>query len=342
MSRSNVTEAESAHDTRTAEVLPSLNGLPEATTLNENGKRRERRSRRVAASPDPIDVDDSATGTESLDSGALATLPPRPDGENRRTVRGERRHRPRAPRAEQSATPVSPVAAVDQELEGDPGPVPEDATEAAEALVINLSGKKPNRGGRTLKRARRKQQDAAAALAGAESNPALGALNRHLNMMMQQLGTAHRVIGRIAAERDALRQQLADLQGIPVEEIVVTSLGASSDQPVKASEPAAPQPKTGISRLNYFGGEDVAVMRKRRQMFVLFLLVVIVALWVAGRMGAWTLPDNLSRDSLARLPFIGEFMSYFLAGWLLFRFVKVSSKGVKWVFPSDDPRRRRR
>jgi hypothetical protein len=164
-------------------------------------------------------------------------------------------------------------------------------------------------------------------------------------MMMHQLGTAHRVIGRVAAERDALRQQLADLQGIPVEEIVVTSIGASSDQsagqPAKIPQPTEQQPKTGLARLNYFGGEDIAVMRKRRQTFALVLLTVLFGLWFAGRMGAWQLPDNLSRDSLSGLPYIGEFMSYFLAGWLLFRFVKVGSKGVKWVFPSEDRRRRR-
>ena len=248
----------------------------------------------------------------------------------------ERRGRKKSRRQSQSRT------ANEDELAGDSPPVSEAAAAAAEALVINLSGKKPNRGARTLKRARRKQQDAAAALAGADDNPALGALNRHLNMMMQQLGTAHRVIGRIAAERDALRQQLADLQGIPVEEIVVTTIGASSDQPSGALKLSEPQPKTGLSRLNYFGGEDVVVMRKRRQMFVLALLLFVVILWLASRMGFWQMPSNLSRDSLTGLPYIGEFMTYFLAGWLLFRFVKVSSKGVKWVFPSDDPRRRRR
>ena len=343
MSRSNATEEPSAHDTGTVEELPPLTGLPEATTSNENGK-RERRSRRVASTRDRIEVDDPATGADGPDGGELATVPSRRDREDRRTARAERRHRPRAPRAELTAAPVSPATAVDNEneLEGDSGPVPEVATAAAEALVINLSGKKPNRGARTLKRARRKQQDAAAALAGSDDNPALGALNRHLNMMMQQLGTAHRVIGRIAAERDALRQPLADLQGIPVEEIVVTTIGASTEQTSSAARPTEPQPKTGLSRLNYFGGEDIAVMRKRRQMFVLGLLLLIVILWLASRMGFWQMPSNLSRDSLTGLPYIGEFMTYFLAGWLLFRFVKVSSKGVKWVFPSDDPRRRRR
>jgi hypothetical protein len=231
----------------------------------------------------------------------------------------------------------------DKDQVADDSPSTADASAAAAAaLVINLSGKKPNRGSRTLKRARRKQEDATAALEGADDNPALGALNRHLNMMMQQLGTAHRIIGRIAAERDALRQQLADLQGIPVEEIVVTSLGASTDQPSSEPKPDTPPPKSGLSRLNYFGGEDVAVMRKRRQGFVFVLLALVVALWLAGRMGAFQMPDNLSRDSLSGLPYIGDFMTYFLAGWLFFRVIKVSTKGVKWVFPSDDPRRRRR
>ncbi len=189
-------------------------------------------------------------------------------------------------------------------------------------------------------------------MSGVDQNPALGALNRHLNLMTQQLGAAHRVIGRVAAERDAFRQQLADLQGIPVEEIVVTTIGASSDQSSSAVKSAGqssgsartsePKPKTGLARFNYFGGEDVAVMRKRRQSFVLGLLVLMVVLWLASKMGIWQMPSNFSRDSLSGLPYFGEFMTYFLAGWVLFRFVKVSSKGVKWVFPSEDTRRRRR
>jgi len=222
-------------------------------------------------------------------------------------------------------------------------PATDEAAAAAEALVIDLSGKKPNRGARTARRARKKQEDAAAALSGTANNPALGALNRHLNMMMQQLGTAHRLIGRISAERDALRQQLADLQGIPVDQIVVTSLGAATDQPSSGTKHhVEPRQSTAVSRFNYFGGDDIALVRKRRQMLVGVVLIVVLILWWTARMGYWVMPDNLSRDSITRVPFIGEFMSYFLAGWLFFRFVRVSSKGVKWVFPSEDPRRRRR
>jgi hypothetical protein len=151
----------------------------------------------------------------------------------------------------------------------------------ATALAADMAGKRPRH---ALKRAQRKQQDAAAAMPDAGGNPALGALNRHLNMLTQQLGTAHRDIGRVAAERDALRQRLADLQGIPVEEIVVTSTGASiEDQQKKTREPGEPQPQTGLARLNFFRHEDIHVMRKRRQIFVLVLLSIVVVLWLLGR-----------------------------------------------------------
>jgi hypothetical protein len=200
---------------------------------------------------------------------------------------------------------------------------------------------------RTVQRAHRKQHAAAAAMGGAGEHPALGALNRHLNLLLQQVATAHRVIGRVAAERDALRQQLADLQGIPVEQIVVTSIGASADndkgdRPARTRELGEPQPATGLARLNYFGHEDIDVARKRRQMFVLGMLLVVLVLGVAIRLGIFAMPDNVSRDSLAGLPFIGDFMAIFFAGWMFFRVFKVGTKGVKWVFPSEDQKRRRR
>ena len=207
----------------------------------------------------------------------------------------------------------------------------------------------PKRGARTIARARKKQRSAAAAVRAEADNPALGALNRHLNMLMHQLATAHRVIGRVAAERDALRQQLADLQGIPVEEIRVTSVGASptdDDQaPNMSRRQASSSPGTAnsfVAKLNYFNVEDVAVARKRRQMLVLVLLAIVILLWVTGRIGWWSMPANLSRDSLGSLPYVGDLMTLFLAGWLFYRVIRVSSKGVRWVFPSENQRRRRR
>jgi hypothetical protein len=174
----------------------------------------------------------------------------------------------------------------------------------------------------------------------ASANP----LNQHLSLMTQQLTAAHRVIGRVSAERDALRQQVADLQGIPVEEVVLATV-VDTDRERTPSAPPEPETTESASRwskLNYFGGEDVAQMRRRRQAFVLTLIAAIAIGGLVARQIGYSMPEDISKDSLAALPVLGNFMYVFLAGWMLFRVVKVSSKGVRWIFPSEDRRRRRR
>jgi hypothetical protein len=278
-----------------------------------------------------------------------------PDRAARQLARSQKSERSRTPRTD--STSGTPGDASAGEVESVHGSLPATEASAAtsETLIIDVSGKNPNRAARSLERARGIQDEAAAVLARPEAanDPVIGALNRHLNMMTQQLGAAHRLVGRVAAERDALRQQLADLHGIPVDAIVVTSTGAAPDRhaerhgerhahhAAKSSELEEPTAPTVISRLNYFSAEDIAVARKRRQLFALGLFLVIIGLWLFGRMGFFQLPENLGKDSLAQLPFIGELMSYFLAGWVLYRMVRIGGKGVKWVFPSDNKRRRR-
>ena len=82
------------------------------------------------------------------------------------------------------------------------------------------------------------QQDAAAA----EMPPGLGALNRQLKLVVEHLAAAHRHLGRVAAERDAFRQQLADLQGIPVEEVPIPAIGAPSQSESQESDPQGDAP----------------------------------------------------------------------------------------------------
>ena len=101
---------------------------------------------------------------------------------------------------------------------------------AAAAVAIAAAGKKPERAPRIQQRLQRKQQRTAAARENTGAAPGLGALNRQLEMLIAQLGAAHRILGRVSAERDALRQQLADLQGIPVEDLVVPSIGTAKDE----------------------------------------------------------------------------------------------------------------
>lgn len=250
-------------------------------------------------------------------------------------------HRPRAPRAErQAALAAGQVGTGDASASA---AVPAGNADALK-LATSLPDAKGRSGARLAARARKRQQVAASAMHGAEDNPALGALNRHLNMLMQQLMTAHRVIGRVAAERDALRQQLADLQGIPVEEIVVSSIGASTEVSTRSSSStgATSQSESRFAKLNYFGGDDIQVVRKRRQTLAAVIIAAGVIFTVVGTQLGWSMPTDLSRESLTVLPFLGPLMTLFLAGWLMFRVVRVFGRGIRWVFPSENQRRRRR
>jgi hypothetical protein len=347
--------------------VPLTHLVPESDTDAATG-RRERRARRVASPAEPLDFDarraarrarreSSATepvAAEAItpdvadpDGTAMALEAQHADGEAHWSASGQRRSRPRAPQAEKRAAADAASAGDGAEPVSESAGLPEGSAAPAAALAGTEPGTRPSRGTRTLQRAQRK---AAAAVEGADEHPALGALNRHLNLLMQQLGTAHRVIGRVAAERDALRQQLADLQGIPVDEIVVTSISANDatkekeDRPARTrghAEPGEPQPSTGLARFNYFAHDDIQVMRKRRQMLALVLLGMVLVIWLIIRMGFLQMPDKLSRDSLGALPVIGNFMSIFFAGWMFFRVFRIGGKGVKWIFPSDQRRKRR-
>jgi hypothetical protein len=105
---------------------------------------------------------------------------------------------------------------------------PDASAAPAEAMPSDASGTIREGGIRTQPPAQHQQTQAAAAegqVGEAGDHPGLGALNRQLRLIVEQLETAHRVLGRVAAERDALRQQLADMKGVPVEDIVITSTG---------------------------------------------------------------------------------------------------------------------
>jgi hypothetical protein len=208
-----------------------------------------------------------------------------------------------------------------------------EADAAAVDTDPGRAGKANRRRANTAERARRKNTS--------EPNEENQFLVRQLSLTTQQLNAAHRVIGRLSAERDILRQHFADAVGIPVTEVVIATETDATEAAQKKVHVEA-KPPSRLEKLNYFGGNDYAKMRRRRQTFVLGLLGFVLVLWGLSRAGYWTMPDNLSRDSLGQAPLIGDLMTYFLAGWLFFRVAKVSSKGVRWVFPSDNRQRRRR
>jgi len=304
-------------------------------------ERHERRRERRAAEMERA-IGDGAAGDES----AADERGERAQGAERKAGRRQRRGdaRPSAPRAKRSAT-EAPAADVDAAADGtvvDGELSPEQAPAGAPG-----QGKRSTR---AAARAKKTQQSASAAMNSAEDNPALGALNRHLNMLMQQLTTSHRVIGRVAAERDALRQQLAELQGVPVDQIKITTVGAPSEEeeaPRRAhahannAEHRRDAPPAKSTRMQFFGGDDIVLVRKHRQYTVMVMLVVIAVGGLIFRHFGWSLPGNVSRDSLATLPYVGAIMQVFLMGWMMYRVVRVGGKGVRWLFPSEEKRRRR-
>lgn len=326
---SDVALAESAAaDRQDRGAVPDSNGANRAADREARVRRRDRRNGAYA-----LDAASPASGNSVANVAAEDAAGP--DRDERRA-----RQRPRAPRAERRSVsqPERAIASADQAAVEAPDPA--IAVPLPETLHADAKGRT---GPRVAARARKRQQAAAAALDQVSDDPAIGALNRHLNMMMHQLTTAHRVIGRVAAERDALRQQLADLQGIPVEEIVVSTIGATTETATRASTPAEkPASESRFAKFNYFGGDDIALVRKRRQSFVLGLIAIGIVLALVAQQLHWSIPTDVSRDSLSALPILGNLMTLFLAGWLIYRVVRISSKGVRWVFPTEDRRRRRR
>ena len=303
---------------------------PRTETVEPNLATMRRRARQVADPNDVWDVKGQSAMTQPARAGrAKRKAPLAPVG--KASGRLQAQQAAASPTPDQNGLLGAPP--VDEE-----GPL--DPETATEALVLNLHDKQ-KRGRRTVEKVRKKQRLASEAVAAADNNPALGALNRHLNLLLQQLTTAHRLIGRVAAERDALRQQLADLQGVPVEQIQVTNVAVAPGSQDKDPQPDASQPAPLMARLNYFGHEDLAVARKRRQSFVLALVMVGVILAVFARQIGWSMPEDVSKGSLSALPIIGNLMSVLLAGWVIFRVFRMGSKGVKWVFPSERKRRRR-
>ena len=329
----------------------SWQGVPSAAELiSAQEARREKRARRKnlrLVEPNGEPTPDAAAPAVA---GAVEAAAPRDvaptqkmiDAEMRRMSRETRQHPESSARAERQARNAARDADSDtpenDPVVGDEQLVPQvvaNAEQNTDAVAVD-----PDRAGRanrkrvnTAEKARRKNTSAPS-----EENLLLV---RQLSLTSQQLNAAHRVIGRLSAERDILRQHFADAVGIPVNEVVVATDTDAAEAALKKVHVEAKAPSR-MEKLNYFGGADYAQMRRRRQTFVAILLAVVLVLWGLSRAGYWSMPDNISRDSLGSVPLIGDLMTYFLAGWLFFRVAKVSSKGVRWVFPSDNRQRRRR
>ena len=331
-----------------------LHGVPSAAELiSAQEARREKRARRKNLRLVEPNGEPAPTDAAPAETAEAEVVPPREvaptqkliEAELRRMSRETRQHPDSSVRAERQARNASRDASsaeegvaaeeLDQvELQPEFGSeldaVAIDATENAVEQV--KPGRANRRRANTADKARRRNTSA--------SSDENLLLVRQLSLTSQQLNAAHRVIGRLSAERDILRQHFADAVGIPVNEVVIATDTEGAEAAQKKVHVEA-KPPSRMEKLNYFGGNDYAQMRRRRQAFVGVLFGFVLVLWGLSRAGFWSMPDNLSRDSLGQVPYIGDLMTYFLAGWLFFRVAKVSSKGVRWVFPSENKRRRR-
>jgi hypothetical protein len=345
-------ESELSHAADLAPVSDEvpLQGVPSAAELiAAQEARREKRARRKnlrlvepngEASPDGATV--ATTSTEEVARPHdVAPSQRLINAEIKRMSRESRRHPETSVRAERQAqaaergttTLEDGDAAEDIELVAPEINAERDGDAVAIGDEPTTAGRANRRRANTAERARRKNTSA--------PNEENLLLVRQLSLTSQQLNAAHRVIGRLSAERDILRQHFADAVGIPVNEVVIATDTDATEAAQKKVHVEA-KPPSRLEKLNYFGGNDYAQMRRRRQAFVGVLFAIILALWGLSRAGFWSMPDNISRDSLGQVPLVGDLMTYFLAGWLFFRVAKVSSKGVRWVFPSDNRQRRRR
>lgn len=325
---------ETSPDSQT-ESAPS--GAGRASTNKSSSKRSSRRTAKKglaprAGAPDLVEISGGAiTELDEEATAAQALI----DLEIRRSMREARRRQ--SLQAQQA--PQLPATPADGHSEtGEAHSDTEAAPARASLSIAQDDAEHQEDPGEAA------DSDRAAAADGAIAPQTI---NQHLGLMTQQLTAAHRVIGRVSAERDALRQQVADLQGIPVDDVMIASLATSGeldkDRRTPTSGEGEPEQKPSrLAKLNYFGGEDFSLMRRRRQTFVLGVIAILIVAGLYARQIGWSMPEDISRDSLAALPVLGNFMYIFLAGWMLFRVVKVSSRGVRWIFPSEDRRRRRR
>lgn len=338
-----------AADLATVSEEVSLHGVPTAADLiSAQEARRERRARRknlrlVEPNEEPAveSVAEAAPGTgEAPPRHEVAPTQKLIDAEMRRMSRETRQHPESNVRAERQARNAAREAAGAAEGEAPDAAEHVDPQIASEtdddAVAIGVEPGKAGRAHRranTAEKARRKNTSAPS-----EENLLLV---RQLSLTSQQLNAAHRVIGRLSAERDILRKHFADAVGIPVNEVVIATDTGAAEAALKEVQVEA-KPPSRMEKLNYFNSTDYAQMRRRRQTFVAILLALVLVLWGLSRAGYWSMPDNISRDSLGTVPIIGDLMTYFLAGWLFFRVGKVSSKGIRWVFPQDKRQRRHR
>lgn len=309
-----------------------------------------------------------------------------------RRERGERGDRPREERRQRRRTGPAPAVGDETDAPGVPAPTSDptavlgtpapalDATGTPAAGAANLlpAPVQPApvarpllvapkldahaNSARAVERLRVQKEAAERAIFQAgEVTAVVAPLVRHVNAVTEQLNESQVTLGRLSAERDALRMRLAEVEGVPVEQLDVVPLaerfGAEKPQARTAraggratEAPASEQADTPALRLFRRAGviipddasdeEFKRAARKRQAIAIVAFAAIGVGMYLAQRNGADV--SNLSRDSLGQIQYIGVVMQIFLVAWLFYRVVRVGGRGARWLFPQQNSRRRRR
>ncbi len=181
-------------------------------------------------------------------------------------------------------------------------------------------------------------------------------LIRHVNGVTEQLNDAQINLGRIMAERDALRARLAAVEGVDVTDLAIIPItetaavsvdkhgsrlqrieSRADDARSKGSSKSKVKNPLGVDPMAT--REEMARVARRRQLLAIALFGAVgILLYINSREGNDI--SKISRDSLADLQFVGVFFNMFFMVWMLYRVVRVGGKGAKWLFPHNQQQRR--
>ena len=238
---------------------------------------------------------------------------------------------------------------------------PDETTEGAdEEVERTVAGIVPVRRDRGFEKLRQRQKDAAeAAVNNVEDGMVpIAPFVRYVNTLTREVGELQRTVGQVSAERDLLQRQVYQLRGLPVPDELMVRPGKEAKKDAKAEVVASRQElrqdrqegraeakaaKSG-ERATLVDGTEIDPdlvdrtlrMGRRRRLIALAVIALIGAgFYFGGRMGFET-SGGFSRSSMANMAYVGQFVQIFLALWILYRIGRIGSKGVRFLFPSEE------
>ncbi len=238
-----------------------------------------------------------------------------------------------------AASPAAPESATPVAGDGETGPKRPSRTE-------NVAAKSEERS--AARSAKRRAKSTATPTLPVETNEeqqlALAPMVQHLGSMTKELTESQRTVGRLIAERDALRKQVSEMNGVPFElpeenEIRIAKVARVEARAIKQAERSAEADDTPEGDPT----ARAAAAGRRRRLIALAVVVVLASGFYWADMQGWNLGDFLSKGGLSNIDYVGPLFNVLIAGWLIYRIARVGGKGARWLFPEpEEPGRRRR